>query len=443
MSNALALASVTAVLKDLLNDGLVNANLDAIGQFAVTSLPLDRVADRDDDPVNRLNIYMWNATRNAAWSTQRLPARNPEGARLDSPYLALDLHFVLTATGAEELNAEILLGYGMQVLHETPVLTREAIRIALGGGTGPVDAALLPPAHQFLTASDLADQFEQIRITPAVPDGGGGMQLEGLSNLWSAFSAPLRPSALYHVACVLIESRRPVRSGLPVLTLGGRTALLRRPQILSVRAIPDGAPDGAADGNAPILPGGWIAVDGTALAAERMRIRLSGRALDFLPAHVANGRAAVQLPADLRAGLRALQIEHWFLHEVDGQPPEERFWEMSNAQPLVVTPILAGHVVTRTGPPGPLFTGEIAATLAHPVGAEQIAALLLNPLPGAALAPVSLRCRPRGATGDTVVADLREIATGSYLIRVEIDGAASQLTMGPAGFDGPVAELAP
>ena len=76
MANALALASVTAVLKDLLNDGLAQGNIDAIGQFAVTALPLDQVAGDEDDPVNRLNIYMWHATRNPGWANMRLPARN-------------------------------------------------------------------------------------------------------------------------------------------------------------------------------------------------------------------------------------------------------------------------------------------------------------------------------------------------------------------------------
>ncbi len=31
MSNALAIAAVTAILRDRLNDGLLNANLDSIG----------------------------------------------------------------------------------------------------------------------------------------------------------------------------------------------------------------------------------------------------------------------------------------------------------------------------------------------------------------------------------------------------------------------------
>ncbi len=437
MSNALAIASVTAVLMDLLNDGMANANLDAIGPIDVTADPLDQVTGQNPQ-TNRLNIYMWHATRNAAWSAERLPARNHHGNRLDSPFLALDLHYILSATGTEPLNAEIILGYGMQILHETPMLTRAAIREALGGVTPPVDASLLPAALQSILASDLADQFEQIRITPAVPDTEHPMQLEGISNLWSAFSAPLRASALYQVSCVLIESRTPVRSSLPVLTLGGRTAQLRRPFITRISRLP-GGPGAPRDLMAGIEPGDWVAVEGTALAADLMRVRLGDRILAPNPGNSSNLRIDVQLPADIRAGLSLLQIEHLFTPE--GGPPD-RLWEMSNAMPLIVTPQLAGHVVTGAVTSGRV-TGDVTATLAHPVGADQVAALLFNPLPGGANDAFSVRCRPRTAVGTEVVADIVDVAADTYLIRVEIGGAASALTMGPGGFDGPVADLDP
>lgn len=438
MSNALALASVTAVLMDLLNDGLANANLDAMGPVTVTARPLDRITDEDGDPINRLNIYMWNAARNTGWANERLPARNSEGARLDSPYLALDLQFILTATGDQDLNAEILLGYGMHLLHQTPVLTRQAIRTALGGTTPPVDALLLPPAFQALLGSDLADQFEQIRITPAQLGGENGTQVEALSNLWSAFSAPLRASALYHVSCVLIESRTPVRSALPVLTLGGRTALLRSPTIVRVSRLTGGV-GSARDLTGAVEPGAAIAIEGTQLAAELMRVRLGERIIAPVPANAANGRVDLVLPADIRAGLTLLQVEHLFTPEGGGA---NRLWEMSNAWPLVVTPRLAGHSVTGTQSGG-LFSGSVTATLSHPVGADQIAALLFNPLPGGVNEPFSVRCQPRTADGTEVTAQLSGIPADQYLIRVEIGGAASALSMGPTGFDGPVADLAP
>ncbi|SLN59945.1 hypothetical protein ROA7450_03105 [Roseovarius albus] len=438
MSNALALASVTAVLMDRLNDGLSNANLDAMGLISVTAQPPDRITDEDSDNTNRLNIYMWNASRNTGWANERLPARNTEGARLDSPYLALDMQFILTATGDMDLNAEILLGYGMQVLHEMPVLTREVIRTSLGGVTPPVDASLLPPALQAILASDLADQFEQIRITPAQADPDHPLKLEGLSNLWSAFSAPLRASALYHVSCVLIESRTPVRSALPVLTLGGRTSQLRSPTITRISRLAGGAGT-ARDLTGSIDPGAWIAIEGSALAADLMRIRLGDRILAVVPANASNARVDVQLPTDIRAGLTLLQIEHLFTPEGGGA---NRLWEMSNAWPLVVNPQLAGHVVNGAQASG-RFSGTVAATMSHPVGADQVAALLFNPIAGSITDAFSVRCRSRATDGMNVIADLSDIPADNYLIRVEIGGAASALTMGAMGFDGPVADLAP
>jgi hypothetical protein len=53
-----------------------------------------------------------------------------------------------------------------------------------------------------------------IKITPAV------MDLDAVSNLWSAIQSHYRPTAPYLVTVVLIQSRRPVRSALPVLTRG-------------------------------------------------------------------------------------------------------------------------------------------------------------------------------------------------------------------------------
>ncbi|SIT01954.1 Protein of unknown function [Roseivivax lentus] len=437
MANALAIAGVTAVLRDLLNEGLINNNVDQIGQFTVSSRPVDALEPEDDaDQINRLNIYMWNATRNPAWSNERLPARSADGARIDGPFLALDLHYVLTATGADELSSEILLGYGMQLLHETPVLTREAIREALGG-TAPVDADILPPARRFLAATDLADQFEQIRITPASLDPDPQRRVEVLSNIWSSFSSALRASAFYQVNCVLIENRTPVRSSLPVLSIGGRVAPLRAPRVTRIRALPGGA-GSLPDPVAPILAGGVVAMEGTALVSENMRVMLGLRELAVAAADLRNTRIDVALPADVPAGFAALSVEHLF----DPGNGDIRVWEMSNALAFPIAPVMttatpSGSVTNGT------FTGTVTVDLAHPVLTDQVAALLFNPVPGAPEPAFSVRCRRVAATGTQVVADLAGVPAAVYLIRVEIDGAASQLGLGPSGFDSPVVDLGP
>lgn len=435
MSNALAIAAVTAILRDRLNDGLLNANLDSLGQFSVTSSPPDLLAG-DGDPANRLNIYLWNVTRNAAWSSQRLPARSAAGERIDNPFLALDLHYILTATGAEDLNAEILLGYGMQVLHETPVLTRADIRTALGGADPAVDASLLPAPLRLLVAADMADQFEQIRITQAVPESRDLGQIEALGNIWSAFSAPLRASALYQVGCVLIESRRPARSALPVLTIGGRTAPLRGPRIARVTALPGGA-GGLPDPMAAVLPGGWIAVEGTALAAERMRLMLGTRVLAVAAADTGDRRIDLRLPADQPAGVARIMVDHLFI-PAPGQA--ERLWESSNALPFAIAPVVTAVARAGTVAAG-RFTGSVTLTLANALTERQAAAMLFNPLPGGAQPAFSVPAQAVAA--NRIRADLAAVPAGAYVVRAEIDGAASLPVLGAQGFDGPVADLDP
>jgi hypothetical protein len=99
----------------------------------------------------------------------------------------------------------------MQTLHETPVLPRNAIRLALGAPP-PVTGSELPPALQALVAAELADQIEQIKITPQ------GLSTEEMSRLWTALHAHYRPSAVYQVSVVLIESKSSRKSALPVRT---------------------------------------------------------------------------------------------------------------------------------------------------------------------------------------------------------------------------------
>src|SRR3954470_8964115 len=160
MSNALGIAAGTAVLRDLLNNGLSAHDLTAGTRLVtVTSSPPDLVPTGEHE-VSQLNLFMYHATPNAAWRNAALPSRDGDGGRLTNPPLALDLHYLLTAYGADDFVGDILLGYAAQLLHERPALDRGAIRTALGAPP-PVTGSALPPALQALSAAELADQVEQ------------------------------------------------------------------------------------------------------------------------------------------------------------------------------------------------------------------------------------------------------------------------------------------
>ena len=215
MSTALAIAGVTAVLRDLLNDGLINHNVSGLlgSSVSVSVLAPDRVVATGSSEASQINLFLYLVTPNPGWRNEGLASRDASGRlRLTNPPLALDLHYLVSVYSGGDLHAEILLGYAMQLLHEMPVLTRDAIRTALS--PSPATGNALPPALRALVDSGLEDQVELIKLTPQY------LNTEEMSKLWTAMQSHFRPTAAYTASVVLIEAQQPVRSPLPVLSRG-------------------------------------------------------------------------------------------------------------------------------------------------------------------------------------------------------------------------------
>src|SRR5215210_1300111 len=98
MSSALAIASVTAVLKDLLDNAVIDHSLSAAvgGPVTVTALSPGQIKPGDDGVVNRqLNLFLYHVTPNTGWRNVDLPSRDSRGNRVANPPLALDLYYLL------------------------------------------------------------------------------------------------------------------------------------------------------------------------------------------------------------------------------------------------------------------------------------------------------------------------------------------------------------
>jgi len=193
MSNALAVTAVTATLRNLLIAGLANE----LAGGKVTTKPLDKARDPNGS-LNQVNLFLYNVTYDAAWLNMNMPNQikpNETGF----PPLPLVLHYLITAYGAnddaQDPVSHTLLGTAMRVLHDHPLLGADEIKAAL-------------------TASDLGEQIERVRITPQP------MSMDEMSKLWTTFQTNYRISAAYQVSVVLIESTRATRTPLPVLTRG-------------------------------------------------------------------------------------------------------------------------------------------------------------------------------------------------------------------------------
>lgn len=211
MSSPLAIGAVSAVLRNLLDNGLIEIP-PPLSPVTVTAVAPDTIDLEEADPSPSLNLFLYRTSLNQGWAEVNLPSFDGNGTRVSHPPLSLNLHYLLTAYGFADFEAEILLGYAMHVLHERPVLDRAAIHRALD--TSPLDTSILPPAFQTVSAADLADQVEGVTITPEP------MDTEEMSRLWSAIQSNYRPTVAYVVSVVLIEARKPVRRALPVLERG-------------------------------------------------------------------------------------------------------------------------------------------------------------------------------------------------------------------------------
>lgn len=213
MSSPLGIGGVTIILLELLNDRLINhTDLASIGTFAVSALPPSRVKMGANEE-NRINLFLYLVTPNHGWRNQGLPSTGSNHERLTNPPLALDLHYLLTFYGKADGNAEILLGHTAEIFNDMSVLSRADIRKSLNP-TNPININLIPKDEDGRLAVDLADQIEQLKITPNF------LTADEYSRLWSAMQAPWHTSMAYQVSTVLIQHKRPAKSPLPVLTRG-------------------------------------------------------------------------------------------------------------------------------------------------------------------------------------------------------------------------------
>ncbi|MEZ5082211.1 MAG: DUF4255 domain-containing protein [Bacteroidales bacterium] len=427
MSTALAIASVTHVLKDLLNDGMIDHDVSGVigGNVAVSALPPDRIDTSEANTESRLNLYMYQAVPNTSWKNIGFPSRNTKGERISNPPLALNLHYLLTAYGADEYHAEILLGYGMQLLHETPVLSRDAIRTSLAPPT-PVSGGGLPPELLALSTSELAEQVEQIRIVHNT------LNTEELSKLWTTFESKYRPTAAYQVSVVLIESKKSTKQTLPVRERQLYVIPFDQPVVEKIKS--QSAPGEPIIENQKILEGYNLVVEGRQLRGEVVSVDISGIDVTPDPDNLKNTQIIIPLPAGLFAGIQGVRVIHRILM---GSPPEPHRGVESNVEAFVLSPRIESTTVTITGGTGDdPRSADIELEVNPAIKDTQKVVLLLNEfIPGPVseiprsysfYAPPLTLMSPPGPF-ENILIPVNGVQAGTYLVRIQVDGAESPL----------------
>jgi hypothetical protein len=418
VSSPLAIGAVSAVLRNLLDNGMINALPPPPSPVKVTAVAPDTIKLDDPQAPPSLNLFLYRTSRNVGWAEAGLPTYDGNGARVANPPLALDLHYLLTAYGSADFQAEILLGYAMHVLHERPVLDRAAIRRALD--PTPLGATILPPAFQAITAADLADQVEAVKITDEP------MDTEEMSRLWSAIQAHYRPTTGYVVSVVLIEARRPSRKPLPVLSRGPVDLATHRdrgvvvePSLLApyptiVHIAPDASQPAARLGEP-------VRLEGHHLSGTSLVVRFGHRLLDE-PNELTIPTNTDSTGIDLTLPTGGTAAEDWpagvYLVSVSLIRPDELDPRTTNVAAMLLAPEpqLGSAVLVRDA-----TTRDVTVTL--DVVPE------LRPAQDAALsiAGETAPVEPHPTQTATLTFELGDVPPGSQPVRLTVDGVESLL----------------
>lgn len=418
MSNALAIAAVTAVLKDLLENGLVKDSITtSVGDVAVTALPPDRISIGTDERA-QLNLFLYQVTqnRNVDWMSREYRSNHYPpligDSRSINPPLALDLHYLLTAYGAKDFQAELLLGYAMQLFHEIPVLTRDIIYTALKNASTVNTSSVLSQAFASVSPSALAEQVGSIKVCPEF------FNMEETSKLWSALQTHYRPSAAYQASMVLIESRN---SNKPV---GSYVASLRQPIIEQVMA--------PAEADHLIVAGSKLVIRGKRLRGEATRIRLSGTETLLVPQNVQESQISLLLSSNLHAGVQGVQV----IHQLMGTMNMPHHEVESNVVAFVLHPMITASVAQVQGKD--LRSAEITVKFNLNVGKAQRVVLLMNEVSSDGAIAYSFAVASRTSDIDSLTVPIKDVKPGTYWVQVQVDGAQSPLSLNQKGeYDSP------
>ncbi len=419
MSTALAIAATTRVLGSVIDQAIQSAGASTIlgPPPYLTSKAPDQLETGTDEAA-QLSLFLYHVTYNQGWREVGLPSRNGTGAGIDRPPLALDLHYLLIAYGDSEYVPQVLLGLGMQALHETPFLYRQQIATIF---TPPPP---LSPLDTALATAGLADQVEMIKVTPEP------LSTDDLSKLWTAFGGKFRPSAGYEATVVLIESTATIQAVLPVLSRNLSVLPLLEPSITAVTPLH--------------LP--WAGTLSLTLTGANLTGQGVAVVFDNNPAAPQNpqplgpggNKVTAAVPA-LPAGLNTLRVVQ---QVVVGALPAKNVVE-SNVSLFYLQPVI------RQGPTPPnddlITVGTADTTQTPPVTpvtvqldpaleSTQQVQLLLNELaPPAGAVPLSFTFDADASqiSANSVTFSTFGTRPGAYLVRVRVDGAESLLRTDP------------
>lgn len=416
MSNALAIAAVTATLRSLIEAG-VDADPSLSG-VTVTTRPLDKA--RDSNANNQVNLFLYHTVINPSWRNMDIPRTVHPGSHDHTP-LPLNLYYLMTAYhGSDEdgsisngrlLGSARLLGLAMSALHDHAVLDADAIN------------ANIPMLDQ---ADFPFQQVERVRITPHP------ISIDEMSKLWSSFQTEYRTSVAYEISVVLIESTRPKRAALPVLQRGSNNE--------GVFVVPVSAPSlteiEIPHRKAAAELGDLLTISGGNLGAEGLTVQIHhielGTPLTLTPEpDRTNQQMHIQIPNPVvTPSVRSEWAAGFCVLNAVVQRPSLPPWS-SNAMPFGLAPLLT----SRAPASAPAGNVTITVTCSPQIRDGQRVTLLVGEREFEA-ASITTPANPTAET--TLVFNTTSLTAGDYALRLRVEGIESipvDFNVDPPQFD--------
>ena len=403
MSNHLAIATVTATLQRTLQ---VAVQTDVEGARTTTLRPSDI---GNGTPETGVNIFLYQVITNPALNNiDATPFRskgNPTKRQA-----ALDLYYMMSFYGNDnELIPQRLLGSVVRTLNDRRVITQDMIRSTCEDST-----------FIFLRDSNLADQIQQMSIVPM------DLNLEDLSKTWTVFfQTPYVLSIAYKILVVLIEGQEAPQRALPVRDRRAGSFAPFASQPLVEQVISQAGRFDAIRANSTLL------IQGKQLKGNAFtQVRICG--VEVTPPDVSPTQITLplsSLPANtLRAGVQSLQVIHPISITPEQGASRGRRGAESNAAPFVLRPTITEISVSEMdGTDDDPRSGLLSIQVDFTVGRQQRVVLTLNEWSTANPSAYIFDAKRRDTETQSVTVPFQDVKPGEYLVRLQIDGAESQL----------------
>jgi hypothetical protein len=340
------------------------------------------------------------------------------------------LHYLLTAYGSADWQAEGLLGYALMMLHENPVIARDDISYALTHLTGSNKLI------SGLSNSTLADQIEMIKITPAT------LGREEMAWLWTALKADYRPTFPFQVSVVLIQPQRNTSLALPVLRRSIQVNAIQPAQILAV--LPPNGQMAAAFTDTVTVSGEFLdGVSQVLLSNAKLALRfpvpvsnVSNTSLQFVPG------SQTTYPTGVPPGIYSLAAQ--FTDSTGSEVVQS-----TNTRPIALAPTLPTQAQTAVANSDGSLMVTVDFTPAVWEGQDVSLSLssITPPVPPVTLYTMTAPALPFTGNANTSLSFQfpAGLPAGQLLGRLQVDGVTSlvgtDFNVHPPVFTGPMVSI--